>query len=144
MRSDLSRAMGRASVAAVPLLLLACAAQDTPPPNARDSGRVDVGTLAASGETRRCIQRAQVNSTRPAGDQFLMVSTGPSRWFRNELRRPCPGAARSNTTIVFRNAQPTICSGDSFDLFDRMTRMNVGFCTLGDFTPVTVPRGTRF
>ncbi len=105
--------------------------------------RTDPATLKANGSPVRCIQRANV-STIPSGDTYLMFRTSGNRWYRNELRGSCP-IIREDRAMVFRNLQGSqFCDMDLFDSVDTVSRMNFGACTLGEFTPVNVPKGARF
>lgn len=130
-------------VALAPLLLAlpAVAAPAAEPAAGRE--RLDVTTLAATGEPRRCLSLATVGNTTPAGDSALMVRTGANRWYRNDLRSPCP-AMRRDRTIVHRNSTGMLCEMDWFRVVDPVSRMDLGTCMLGRFTPVDLPRGARF
>lgn len=103
----------------------------------------DPATLKATGKPTRCISNMPQVSTTPVGDSVLMFQSG-SRWYRNDLRGKCPGM-RDDRTLVFRNLQGSqYCSLDMFDVVEPLSRMNFGGCALGEFTPVEVPKGTRF
>jgi hypothetical protein len=108
----------------------------------RSTPVTDPQTLKVTGEPRNCISNRNV-STRPAGDSVLMFRMGSNTWFRNDLRGRCPGM-RDDRTLVFRNASSQHCSLDMFTVVDSVSRANFGTCSLGQFTPVEVPRGTRF
>lgn len=124
-------------LAAAALLIGAPAAASSRPE------RTDPGTLKATGEPVRCIPRNNV-STVPAGDKYLMFRVSGNRWYRNEMRNGCPNL-RSDRAMVFRNLQGSqFCDMDIFDTVDAVSRMNFGACSLGQFTPVEVPKGTRF
>ncbi|WP_199554792.1 DUF6491 family protein [Sandaracinobacteroides hominis] len=112
-------------------------------PGSAASNRTDPMTLKVTGEQRRCILNNGSTSTTPAGPNALMFRQGANQWFRNDLRGTCT-AMRPNTTLVFRNASSQHCELDSFQVVDAVSRMNFGTCVLGQFTPVEVPRGTRF
>lgn len=134
MRSDYLT-MGLAAAA---MLIAAPAAAASSRPE-----RTDPATLKATGEPVRCIPRNNV-STIPAGNQYLMFRVSANRWYRNELRNGCPAMA-SDRAMVFRNLQGSqFCDMDIFDNVDAVSRMQFGACSLGSFTPVEVPKGTRF
>jgi hypothetical protein len=107
------------------------------------SNRTDPQTLKVSGEPRRCIPNRSNVSTQPAGESVLMFRQGSNTWFRNDLRGRCMGL-RENRTLVFRNASSQHCELDTFEVVDPLSRMSFGVCVMGPFTPVDVPRGTRF
>jgi hypothetical protein len=125
------------------LALSACTAGASVGTNAAAPERTDPQMLKVSGEPRACISnRGNVSST-PAGDSVLMFRTGANTWFRNDLRSRCPGLSR-DAILVFRSSTSQHCDMDLFDIVDRVSRINFGTCSLGRFTPVEVPRGTRF
>ncbi|MCG2842169.1 DUF6491 family protein [Sandaracinobacter sp. RS1-74] len=138
MHSDRMRAIAAALVAAgLALGATAATAKDKTPPT-------DPATLKATGEPRNCIPSNGV-STVKAGSDALMFRESANRWYRNDLRSSCPGL-RDDRVLVFRNqtSGSQYCEMDSFDLVDTMTRTSFGSCTLGKFTPVEVPKGTKF
>ncbi|TPE61407.1 hypothetical protein FJQ54_08670 [Sandaracinobacter neustonicus] len=103
----------------------------------------DPATLKTTGDARNCISNMPQVSTTPAGSSVLMFQSG-SRWYRNDLRSSCP-ALRDDRVLVFRNVQGSqYCALDQFDVVEPAGRMNLGSCALGKFTPVEVPKGTRF
>ena len=106
--------------------------------------KTDPATLTATGEPRNCISSMGVNTVQ-SGTNALMFRENASRWYRNDLRTSCP-ALRYDRVLVFRNqtSGSQYCEMDSFDVVDTMTRSSFGMCTLGKFTPVEVPKGTKF
>lgn len=110
---------------------------------AKDGPKTDPATLTATGKPRQCLQVRDIQQSRPVGDSVIMFRTGANRWFRNDLRSPCPNL-RDDRILVFRVAVGSICEMDTVDLVDSFSRMSFGFCSLGSFTPVTVPKGTNF
>jgi hypothetical protein len=128
---------------AVALLMLAgegtageaAAARDKPPPT-------DPATLKATGKARHCITRMPQVSAVPVGDSVIMFRAG-SRWYRNDLRTRCPSLS-DDRILVFRTQGSQYCALDQFDVVEPVGRMSFGACALGEFTPVEVPRGTRF
>lgn len=130
-------------VALMGLLLAAsgCAAQDEAPQSTRP-GFSDVASFEATGEPRRCLPLRNTNLT-PAGQNHVMARTGANSYFRNELRAACP-ALEQGRTIVLRANTGQICDMDVFEVIDPVSRISFGICSLGMFTPVTVPKGSRW
>lgn len=124
-----------AAIASLALAGSSAAKEKTPP--------TDPATLKASGPAQRCISNFGSVSTTPAGKTALMFRVGNNSWYRNDLRGPCQSMG-FDKTIVFRNASSQYCELDSFSMVDAASRMSFGSCTLGQFTPVEVPKGTRF
>lgn len=106
--------------------------------------RTDPATLTATGEPRSCISSMGANTVQ-SGTNAVMFRESASKWYRNDLRSDCP-ALRTDRVLVFRNktSGSQYCEMDSFDVVDTMTRSSFGMCTLGKFTPVDVPKGTKF
>jgi hypothetical protein len=139
MFSDRNRRLATAILAATLALggaTAASAKEKTP--------RTDPTTLKATGEPRNCISGLNVNTVQ-SGTSALMFRESANKWYRNDLRNNCP-ALRSDRVLVFRNqtSGSQYCEMDSFDVVDTMTRSSFGMCTLGKFTPVEVPKGTKF
>ncbi len=128
------------ALAAAALLGAAGAAQQ---PALLPDGRLDVTALPATGKPRQCLPLRDMQESRPFENGAIMVRTGANRWFRNDLADTCPALDR-NRTIVFRSTVGQMCENDIVDVVDPVSRQSWGFCRLGRFTPVTVPRGSRF
>ncbi len=131
-----SETIGWAVAATLVMLAGGAAAKEKPPVT-------DPATLKATGEARRCIPNRNNISTQPAGDSALMFRDGASSWYRNDLRGKCPGL-KQDRTLVFRRASDQYCELDTFEMVDTMSGMRFGVCVLGKFTPVEVPKDTRF
>ncbi len=108
-----------------------------------DTPLTDPRTLAATGKPRQCLPLRDIQQSKPVGEDVIMFRTGANRWYRNELRAPCANL-RDDRVLVFRTPSSSVCELDTVDLVDPHSRMNFGFCALGGFTPVEVPKGTRF
>ncbi len=102
----------------------------------------DPMTLKATGAARPCIPIRAGVSTKQAGSSVLMFRA-QSGWFRNELRGSCP-MLRDDRVLIFRTTMTQYCELDLFDIVDPLSGMTFGSCALGAFTPVEVPKGTRF
>jgi len=131
----------RAAFLCLALLATPALSQETPIPAA--DGRVDVKTLPATGKTRQCLPLRDVQQTRPVGADVILFRTGANRWYRNDLRSACPGL-RDDRILVFRASAGSVCEMDIVDIIDGQSRMQFGFCGLGAFTPVAVPKGAKF
>ncbi len=130
-------------------LALALSAQEAgaalaaqPPPRTSE-GRLDAAALAPAGKARACLPVRDIEETRPVEPRAVLFRTGANRWFRNDLAGACPGLARERT-LVFRAAVGQVCENDIVDVVDPVAGQAFGFCRLGPFTPVVIPRGSRF
>jgi hypothetical protein len=123
-------------------LLLAAAALSAAPVLAEKTPPTDPMTLKATGEPRTCIPTRANVSTKQVGDSVLMFRVG-SNWFRNELRARCPWM-RDDRILVFRTNTTQYCELDPFEVIEPVSGISYGICSIGRFTPVEVPKGTRF
>jgi hypothetical protein len=106
-------------------------------------GRLDVTALPATGKPRVCLPLRDIQESRPFENSAIMFRTGANRWLRNDLLDTCPALHRDRA-IVFRSTVGQACENDIVDIVDTLSRQPWGFCQLGRFTPVSVPRGSRF
>jgi hypothetical protein len=51
---------------------------------------------------------------------------------------------RDDRILIFRSTQNQYCELDQFEVVEPISGINYGLCGLGRFTPVEVPKGTRF
>lgn len=116
-------------------------AQKAPP--LLPDGRLDVTALEPAGRPRACLPVRDIEETRPFENVAIMVRTGANRWFRNDLADTCPAMARDRA-FVFRSPAGQMCENDTVDVVDPALGASWGFCRLGRFTPVAIPRGSRF
>ncbi|QMW22800.1 hypothetical protein [Sandaracinobacteroides saxicola] len=123
------------------MLLLALAAPAMAKPLTPEEVKA-VADLPASGKVRDCLQLREIQETRPVGKNIIMFRTGVNRWLRSDLPFSCN--ADSSTTFVIKSSIGNLCSIDTIDVVDPFTKMNRGFCKLGKFTPVAVPKGMKF
>lgn len=133
-----------ATLITIALLASPALAQDKPTPDKPQNadGTLDVKALPATGKTRQCLPLRDVQQTRSVGTDVILFRTGANRWHRNDLRTPCPGL-RDHRTLVFRASTGSVCELDTVDIIDATSQITHGFCGLGAFTPVDVPRGAK-
>jgi hypothetical protein len=124
------------------ILLLAATLSAAAPAAAEKAPPTDPMTLKAIGDPQTCIPNRSNVSTKQVGDNVLMFRQG-SRWYRNELRARCPWM-RDDRILIFRTTTTQYCELDPFEIVEPVSRINYGICSLGKFTPVEVPKGTRF
>lgn len=94
-----------------------------------------------AGAPIRCLPAGAQNlQTIRVSDDILLYRQSGRLVYRNDLRGGCPGLARDDDVMVFRNFSGTSCSGDIFTLVDRNSGIHGGACVLGEFTPYRTPR----
>ena len=90
-----------------------------------------------AGETRRCLKTDKIISPIGVDDYTLLFKDGPRIW-RNDLQsgHGCSNlAGRRALTTYDRKVQ--VCKGDRMYVMDLQDGMQVGGCTLGEFTLYT-------
>ncbi len=127
------------SFAAVALLLGACAgnpesAQEEEPNPLLDITQYD----PEAGE--RCIQIAQIRSSRVIDSQSIEFKMTGRRTYLNVLPNKCPGL-RKNQPFGYSTRQSTLCNVDLITVLDTGLRQPMGRCGLGLFylVPETGP-----
>lgn len=146
MRSELLRRAAPVLLSAVALgMATVSIAQESAPDKApAKNQRIDPASLKATGKPVSCLPMNMVQSTIQAGTKAIMFSTGGNKWYRNDLRNGC-SLLGSDRILVFNNmTNGQYCSLDMFSVVDNASRVNYGSCSLGEFTPVTVPKNARF
>lgn len=130
-------------LAAIALAAAPLAAHAENPRQARQAEvAATIAALPATGKVRDCLQLRDVRASKPVGSRIILFETGANRWYRNDLPAAC--GADDTTAFVYRSFVGNICSIDTMDVVDTVNRISRGFCRLGKFTPVEIPKGTRF
>ncbi|WP_439533237.1 hypothetical protein [Polymorphobacter sp.] len=88
---------------------------------------------AAEPETRACIDSRSIRATQFSAEQGYFVRSG-GKWFQNRAGG-CPlfkedRSIRTNSTIGRQ------CNGDQVQVYQPVTNLEFGNCTLGDWTEV--------
>lgn len=106
--------------------------------------KTDPATLQSTGKAVNCLSMNNVQSTIQAGDKVIMFKTNNNQWYRNDLKNSC-SLLGQDRILVFKNmSNGQYCSLDMFSVVDSASRTNYGGCSLGEFTPVNVPKDARF
>lgn len=129
-------------------LLIASAAlascTTAPPPQARSvQGEQEFQRLLAGKVARpptSCMQTYQANDMRVIDENTIAFRQGSNRVYVAHMRGPCSNLDRPGYALVtkeFGSAQ--LCNGDIAQVVDTSSRMTVGSCVFGDFTPYYRP-----
>ena len=108
------------------------------------AARTDPATLKPTGKVVSCLSMNSVRSTIQAGDKVIMFNTSNGQWFRNDLKNGCSLLGSGRILVFNHMTNGQYCSLDSFAVVDSASRVNYGSCSLGEFTPVTVPKNAKF
>ena len=102
-------------------------------------------TMAAAGQSARCIPLNQVAGRRVLPDGSLLFEAIGGVDYRNRLASQCPGAARIHRSAVISLVDPTsgiqLCRGDRVRVYDPVetkatAAANAPSCILADFEVV--------
>ena len=145
MRSEFSRRPRPALLSAMTLGLAVLGLAASAVAQAQtQTPRTDPAALKATGKPVNCLPMNTVRSTIQAGDKVIMFNTTSNKWYRNDLRNGC-SLLGNDRILVFNNmTNGQYCSLDMFSVVDNASRTNYGSCSLGEFTPVNVPKDARF
>jgi hypothetical protein len=115
-----------------------------PPPQARSAqGERELQTLLAGKVAQRptsCLQTYQANDMRVIDPTTVAFRQGYSRVYLAHMRAPCDLLDRPGYVLVTKEfGAAELCSGDIARVVDSSTRMTVGSCVFGDFTPYYRP-----
>lgn len=129
------------SILTIALAMAGPAHAQSPRQKAQAGAAATLSALPATGKARNCLNLRNVQETKPVGDRIIMLREG-ARWYRSDLPGRC--TADDTTAFVYRTPTGQICSGEPIDVIDPVSRVPRGFCQLGKFIPVSVPKGTKF
>ncbi|HEY0112378.1 MAG TPA: DUF6491 family protein [Allosphingosinicella sp.] len=106
-----------------------------------ESDRVDADLLASelrgyeqAGAPVSCVSLRDLRGNRSAGEGAIIFDGSGRQLWVNRPRDGCPNmrfghALRINTTMS------RLCSGEIVTVFDPVARLDVGSCSVGEFTP---------
>ncbi|APG63836.1 hypothetical protein LPB140_11770 [Sphingorhabdus lutea] len=126
------------------LLLSSCASydnQERAPISEKDSKQLAKlldGKVA--GEPMRCLSHSRTGNFVPISDDLLLIRVSKNLVYKNDLRGRCNGLARNWDVIVTKSFGSSHCQGDTIKLVDRVTGLEGGFCSFGEFTPYRTPK----
>jgi hypothetical protein len=88
-----------------------------------------------------CLPSYQSGDMRPIDESTIVFRQGRSRTWVNHMQAPCPGLGSGHYALVTRSfGGQGLCRGDIAQVVDTMSRIPVGSCVFGDFTPYVRPR----
>jgi len=111
-----------------------------PPPQARSAASEQrLQHLLAGkvpGQARSCLASGRSSDMIIIDQDTVLFRDGARRFWRSELRRPCPQLASGHYTLVIRSfGGQGLCAGDIVELADLTTGTTAGSCVWGDFVP---------
>jgi len=115
-----------------------------PPQEARSAqGEQELQQLLAGKVAQRpttCLQSYQANDMRVIDPTTVAFRQGSSRVYVAHMRAPCDLLDRAGYALVTREyGSAQLCNGDIARVVNTGSRMTVGSCVFGDFTPYYRP-----
>ena len=93
-----------------------------------------------AGAPLRCLPSYNQNDMTVIDEQTIAYRQG-NRVYINHMQHGCANLGSGSTALVTHSFGPSeTCRGDIARVLDTGSRMIVGSCVFGDFTPYTVPR----
>jgi len=87
-----------------------------------------------------CMQTYQANDMRVIDENTVAFRQGSNRVYVAHMRAPCDNLDRPGYALVTREfGAAQLCSGDIARVVDTGSRITVGGCVFGDFTPYYRP-----
>jgi hypothetical protein len=87
-----------------------------------------------------CMQTYQGNDMRVIDPSTVAFRFGSNRVYIAHMRAPCDNLDRAGYALITREPSgPELCSGDIAQVIDTGSRITVGSCVFGDFTPYYRP-----
>jgi len=88
-----------------------------------------------AGPAQECVPESTLGSTTSYGRAIVVFTskTGDVVWVNRPVTA-CPEVT-SERAVLDVTRQASFCRGDVVTVFDPVTRVSAGTCTLGDFTP---------
>ena len=134
----------RSALAPLILAMVAgCAASTQQTAAAQQQAQVRLARLLAgkvAGPARSCLPSYRADDMIVIDERTIAFRDGPNRVWVTQPRGSCNLLGSPGYALVTRNVGGMgLCSGDIGQIFDTTSRMTVGSCVMGDFTPYTRP-----
>lgn len=94
-----------------------------------------------AGAPVRCLPSYGQNDMTVIDERTIAYRQGSNRVFINHMQHDCANLGDASTALVTHSfGSSETCRGDIAQVLDTGSRMIVGSCVFGDFTPYAVPR----
>lgn len=88
-----------------------------------------------------CLQSYQAGDMKTIDDNTILFRQGSSRVWVAHMEGPCTGLGSGHYALVTHQfGGQGLCRGDIAQVVDTLSRMSVGSCVFGEFTPYVRPR----
>lgn len=80
-----------------------------------------------------CIPVRSVEGTRSVADDLLLYEGRGDIAYLNRTRGSCN--LRPHAALIRRTTSPNVCAGEIVNVYDPVSGVSLGSCSLGEFTP---------
>lgn len=132
------------SVILLGTFLASCTAVTPAPTRSPDAQRDYV--MALQGKVAQppisCLPNYEAGDMKTIDDNTILFRQGSNRAWVAHMEGPCTGLSGGHYALVTRQfGGQGLCRGDIAQVVDTVSRMPVGSCVFGEFTPYVRPRG---
>ncbi len=120
-----------AALSAIGLAGCATAASDNNEISERAAKRL--AEFDRTGEVDSCLNLRQINQITALDDHRFLVRVGANRYYLNEVKGRCSGAARTSTRLQYTTSHSQLCRNEIISVVDNTAGFTVGSCGLGGF-----------
>lgn len=106
------------------------------PAMARENPRLLSGEI--DGKPSNCINQRTIIGQTIVDDHTIIFERGGGKYYRSTIDPSCP-MLRPDRSLITKQIAVGICSGEIFEVFDPVSRINYGACTWGPFVPYQRP-----
>ncbi len=94
-----------------------------------------------AGEPVNCIPSRTADNSIRVSDDIILYRVSKRLVYRNDLANSCLGLGRNDDILIVKTYGSQLCDGDIIHLVDRLSGINKGACSLGQFVPYRTPTG---
>lgn len=86
-----------------------------------------------TGNVETCLNTTRIQSIDALDDYRLLVRTGVSTYYLNEVSGRCSGAGRAGSRLQYTISTGQLCRNEIIQVVDNTSGFTVGSCGLGSF-----------
>jgi Family of unknown function (DUF6491) len=122
----------RTIIAIAALAIMAPAAAKAPPASPEEQLAKALKGLTPKGTPQECLSPTQLQQSDIIAPDTIVYHSSPGTAYVNHVPDGCP-ALQPNRAILIKSSTGQFCRGDIFSVFDPVSHMDYGSCTLGSF-----------
>lgn len=134
----------RASVPFLALAFAACASSENPTAQTAAAEEVPAALMGeVIGKPVSCLTSRNIEHIDAVTDRVVLIRMRGGGVYRAEPQPSCPRLSRAGTALTYKTTSNQLCNIDPVTVFDPVSGIFYGTCTLGAFTPYRLPEGVR-